>query len=103
MAAGSMFPPQDYDHDRVIAEIHRLRALITPKAVGDQFLASLSTRRLDLRSAMGSYAVARHLPAHEFVRSKVFTFGGDTCGICGESRKVEKKMDMNVLNFERFK
>jgi hypothetical protein len=103
MKAGVMFPPQDYEHDAAIHDVIRLRGKIAPKAVADQFLASLSTRRLDLRSALGSYAVGRHLPEHQFVPSEVITASGDTCGICGESNKVQKQEDVSVLNFERHK
>jgi hypothetical protein len=38
--------------------------LLSPAEVGEAFLASLTSRRLDLRSALGSYAVARLLPEH---------------------------------------
>lgn len=41
-------------------------ALVPVQEAGEAFLASLSTRRLDLRSALGSWAVARYLPEHAF-------------------------------------
>jgi hypothetical protein len=101
IAAGVMFPPRDLQHDDVNQEIVKLREAIPPQAVGDAFVASLSTRRVDLRSALGTYAVARHLPPHKFTKSKHLQ--GDVCGICGDPGKVQRKEDLNVLNFERFK
>jgi hypothetical protein len=100
-AAGVMFPPRDLKHDELIRDIVRLREQIPPRAVADAFLASLSTRRLELRSALASYAVARHLPPHKFTKSKVFNY--DTCGICGDFNKPWLKFDVDRFNFDRFK
>ncbi|MEV6281914.1 hypothetical protein [Kribbella sp. NPDC051770] len=59
--------------------------------------ASLTSRRLDLRSALASYLVARDLPAHSF------TPGAEGhCAICGLYDDALAQ-DLNVLNFERFK
>jgi hypothetical protein len=99
-AAGVMFPPQDFRHDGVVREILRLRKEVKPRAVADAFLASLTSQRLDLRSALGSYAVARHLPEHKFTESE--NEDQDDCAVCGEPRQ-QLKEDVNVLNFERFK
>jgi hypothetical protein len=101
LAVGLMFPPRDFRHNDVIKEIVRLRDAIPPQAAAEAFLASLSTQRLDLRSALGSYTVARHMPPHKFTKSKHFQ--GDVCGICGDPGKPQRKQDLNVLNFERFK
>lgn len=100
-SVGVMFPPRDFRHDDVIQEVVQLRDAIPPQAVAEAFLASLSTRRLDLRSALGSYAGARHMPPHKFTKSGQFP--SHICGICGEPGKLQRKEDVNVLNFERFK
>ncbi len=99
-AAGLMFPPVWLDHDGAVAWLVRVRDRVEARAAAAAFLASLSTRRLDLRSALGSFAVARHLPAHRFAASPVFRH--DNCAVCGASSR-EAVVDLNVLNFERFK
>jgi hypothetical protein len=99
-AAGVMFPPQDFTHDGVVREILRLRKEIKPGDVANAFLASLTAERLDLRSALASYAIVRHMPEHRFIPSE-HAHQRD-CALCGEPSK-QLKEDVNVLNFERFK
>jgi hypothetical protein len=67
------------------------------QAVADAFILSLSSRRLELRSALGSFAVLQHLPRHQAPRQ------GGTCPVCGVYNRVAEEEDLNVLNFERFK
>jgi hypothetical protein len=69
--------------------------------VADAFLASFSSQRPELRSALGSYAVARHMPPHKFTKSNVFH--SDTCGVCGDSKRGLLKFDVSCFNFGRFK
>jgi hypothetical protein len=69
---------------------------VTVAEVGEAFLASLSSRRLDLRSALGSYAVARFLAEHAYEDS-----GHGRCATCGQYEETEPE-DLNVLSFERF-
>jgi hypothetical protein len=100
-AAGMMFPPRDFRHDATVQEVITLRDQIKPRDVADAFLASLTSQRLDLRSALASYAIARHLPEHKFVRSE--NRDQRDCAVCGEPRDPQLEQDVNVLNFERFK
>jgi hypothetical protein len=88
------------DHDSwVRAALAAVRPL-TAAEVSEAFLASLSTRRLDLRSALGSYAVARFLTEHEYQERP----GHGRCAICGQPRRAAAEaQDLNVLSFERFK
>jgi hypothetical protein len=69
---------------------------VSRQEVAAAFLASLSTRRLEWRSALGSYTVARLFPDHPH--------GGPAsaghCTTCGSSSGTH---DLSVLNFERFK
>ena len=96
--AGVMFDPIGLTHDRVVRWLLEVRAKIHVSEVADAFLASLTTRRLDLRSALGSYAVIRHFPDH------VHGGGREACSICGgyNPRGAETE-DLNILNFERLK
>lgn len=85
------------DHDEWVSRARAAASRIDIAEIGDAFLASLESRRLDLRSALGSYAVARHLPSHEFTPDA----RGRACRVCGLFEDQEE--DLNVLNFERFK
>jgi hypothetical protein len=100
VAAGVMSEPIQRDHDEIVKWVCKVRKRIDKEKVARAFLASLSSRRLDLRSALGSYAVARHLPAHRHKRSQRYL--ADTCAICGDLPDSSPH-DLNVLNFERFK
>jgi hypothetical protein len=96
-AAGVMFDPLKADHGEVLQRLVQARDAVEPEQVANAFLASLSTRRLDLRSALGSFAVFRHLEDHA-----PRPYDG-RCGICGHYLSSRKAEDLNVLNFERFK
>jgi hypothetical protein len=92
---GLMFDPARVSHNLVLDRLRHAVNKLTPREAGKAFLASLSTRRLDWRSALGSYAVFRHVPLHAEI-------GKVACDICGLRLKVESE-DLSVLNFERLK
>jgi hypothetical protein len=94
-SAGVMFEPRMISHDDAVSQARDAAAKIAPEKVASAFLASLSTRRLELRSALGSYAIARNLKTHAAPRS-------GACGVCGEHDSPQSK-DLSVLNFERLK
>lgn len=87
-------------HDDLVAGVISAVRQLSQQAVVDAFLASLESRRLDLRSALGSYAVARHLEPHAFVSGPPHS--GYRCATCGAD-EVEYELNWNILNFERFK
>jgi hypothetical protein len=93
--AGVMFDPVRLSHDQVVRRAVEARARVDAGAVADAFLASLSARRLELRSALGSFAVLGHFPEHGHAG------GSGACRVCGEYD--DDQHDLNVLNFERFK
>lgn len=95
-SAGCMFGDFLLSHDDIVGSIRSMVAAVDLLDVSNAFLASLSTRRLELRSALGSYAIARHLPNHEYD-------GDKRCGVCGLYGKDLEPRDVNVLNFERYK
>lgn len=93
---GMMFDPVSMTHGEVFDWLfHSLRQL-NRQRVADAFLASLSTRRLDWRSALGSYAVFQHVPSHEVILHEKY------CRVCGHY-PASMTQDFNVLNFERHK
>ena len=92
-----MFDPIRRTHDQIVRRAVEVTACVDAKTVADAFLASLSTRRLDIRSALGSYAVLRHLLAHDYEDLPA------RCPVCGEYNRPDEDIDLNVLNFERHK
>jgi hypothetical protein len=96
-AAGYMFPPASVTHDEIVRRVTHAARDSNPVRIADAFLGSLSSRRLDWRSALGSYVVAQFLPEHAFMPSSIT----NVCGICGAA--AEEAIDYNILNFERHK
>ena len=94
-AQGVMFDPIRVDHAEVLARLAAAIAKLDCRRVADAFLVSLSSRRLDLRSALGSFAVFKHLPPHEPQDSVKY------CDIC--RLFPSEAEDLNILNFERLK
>jgi hypothetical protein len=108
--AGVMFAePRLLDHDGWVHAARMAAGSLTAGEVGEAFLASLASRRLDLRSALGSYAIARHLPGHAFTIPQNLTYqsyapvGPTDCAVCGFRGWEAKPLDLNVFSFERFK
>lgn len=95
-----MFDTADIDHASVLSRAIAVKTTITPAAVGDAFLASLSTRRLDWRSPLGSLSAIMHLRQHSFTPG--YGVNPRWCTTCG-SYLEQKQTDLNVLNFERLK
>ena len=95
--AGVVFDPVDLTHDEIIARALAAREGVEPGVVGDAFVASLTSRRLDQRSALGSFALLRELRAHSAPRST------KACPVCGEYGLSRCPQDISVLSFERFK
>ena len=93
---GMMFDPVKLDHQEVLKELLVTIGRLDRRCVADAFLASLSTRRLDWRSPLGSYAVFQHMPFHAPVQT------GARCSICGLPLSQADE-DLNILNFERCK
>ncbi len=103
LQAGLKFRSEFLSHNEVVARVIQFRNAVQVEAVTRAFLASLTSRRLNLRSALGSYATARHFPLHSPSSRSEMEFG--TCVICGlyfdNTAKIEE--DFNVLSFERHK
>ena len=104
--AGYMFDPVTVTHDDIVAQLLTIRKRVSIEQVTDAFLASLSTRRLELRSALGSFSFAAHFPDHRLVelgRGQIPS-GRLHCRLCGRyGHSVAEQEDLNILNFERWK
>lgn len=95
--AGVMFRERRVlDHDGWVDTACAAVAQVTPIDVAAAFVTSLATRRLDLRSALGSYAVARHLTPHAFAAHR----SSDRCAVCGLDRRPLPE-DLNVPSTPR--
>ena len=114
---GLMFDPLTISHDDCINQIIEIVNSISSDQVVKAFLSSLSTRRLDWRSGIASYYIAKLIIPHKYtpVESGYSYKDGKiiavsyTCRVCKNLRYGvignEKyiKSDLNVLNFERIK
>jgi hypothetical protein len=96
--AGVMFHPGRLSHEGALKQIAALRNQISPREVGEAFIASLGNAPLALRSALGSYAVALNMPSHPLSLKGA----SSPCEVCGEYDR-DSEQDFNVLNFERHK
>jgi hypothetical protein len=94
--AGVMFDgPTREHHDAVVAAALAARDAVDEHEALDAFLSSLTSRRLELRSALGSLAVVRHLEEHAFDDDH------GRCRICGLWEYED--IDRNVMSFERIR
>lgn len=96
--AGVMFSrPVVFTHDELVESVINVVSETGLRDVSDAFLGSLTSRRLEQRSALGSYVFARHLMPHSFQGT-----ASRMCKVCGVYDQPIS-IDRNVLNFERFK
>ena len=100
---GFMFDYPDYaTHDETIDRLRQLLSEIHVQDVANAFLYSLSTRKPEYRSALGSFYYAKAIPEHSATAHT-------RCHICGwrawerEPSEYDKKRGLNVFNFERYK
>ncbi len=96
LGAGYMFEAVVLSHEDIVEWLLSVKKKIVLQHISNAFLSSLSSRRLDLRSALGSFAVTRNFPKHKFS-------GKLTCSVCGEVSKPRQAENLSVLNFERLK
>lgn len=99
---GYMFDyPAVTTHEEDMNRIREILKSISPVDVANAFLYSLSTRRLEYRSALGSYWYAVAIPEHVCEKN--------LCLLCKwsawkqEPNTRELTWGINVLNFERYK
>lgn len=101
-----MFDPIRLSHDQAVSRLIEEGERADLTAVSGAFIASLGNRRLDLRSALGSYAFAANFPQHKIAMTPVSTVpsGARRCEWCAfYERAVPAEIDLNALNFERHK
>lgn len=115
---GLMFEPLTISHDQCLDKIFEILPTISTDKVATAFLSSLSNKRLDWRSSLASYFIAKQLVPHKYTKvlsgqsfdkNGIVTHESYTCGICRELKygiigdENYFNEDLNVLNFERIK
>jgi hypothetical protein len=95
--AGLVFDLIQLTHNEIVKRGIKARDAVGLVEVVNAFLCSLSSHHLELRSALGSYMVLRHLPDHSHVDSK------KRCSVCGEYNHPRDNQDLDPLSFERYK
>lgn len=88
-------------HDECLAWAFEVRGKVSRSQVANAFLYSLTSRHLEFRSALGSYAHLEHMPNHKFERAE--GFHSDFCLVCGYETSAGREQNFGVLNFERHK
>ena len=108
---GYLFDYPEYEtHSDTLNRIRPILAQIDPKDIANAFLFSLSTRKLEYRSALGSYYYASAVPKHEFTNShneELAAIGGH-CYLCGwwswdAVPKKSIRSGYNHYNYLRYK
>jgi hypothetical protein len=94
---GVMFDPITADHNRLIASLIAARKKLKVAEVASAFAVSLLSRRLELRSPLGSYAANLQMAAHPYQKS------GRSCAICGIEGANPRKIDVNLNRFVALK
>lgn len=94
MSAGVMFDTETMTHAKALDRIVAARGLTDVASVAAAFTASLSSRQLHLRPALGSFFVVQEVWLHEFT-------GEFSCTECGMF--AEWKQDFSATNFARIK
>ncbi len=89
-----MFDSIQMSHDQVVVWALDMRSKVIQSQVVNAFVSSLSSRRLDLRSALGSYSFLLHFPEHH-VGLEPPNWGH--CNFC-----KGKSPDWNLYSFYRF-
>lgn len=111
-AKGFLFDYPKYEsHTAALGRLSSILAQIEAKDVANAFLFSLSTRKLEYRSALGSYYYAKAIPEHDFMNShnEILARTATHCYLCGwnawtsEPSEFNKRFGVNIYNFERYK
>lgn len=109
---GYLFDYPEYEtHSEMISRLRYILSQIDPKDIANAFLFSLSTRKLEYRSALGSYYYAAAIPEHAFMNSynEVLAAAANHCYLCGWTawERVPSKLDIkygyDFYNYERYK
>lgn len=106
---GFMFDyPRYVSHDEVLIKLDFYFKKVNPIDVANAFLYSLSTRKLEYRSILGSYYFGKSIPKH-ILYDPYDKCNSRYCYMCGwrawskDPNEYALKRGLNVFNFERYK
>jgi len=94
-------PATSMTHDEAVSWALEVCNKVSKESVANAFLSSLSTRQLEYRSPLGSFAHLHHMKDHKFERADKFHTA--FCKTCGFSGEKEIDVDFSVLSFEKYK
>ncbi|MHB8954945.1 MAG: hypothetical protein ACYC4U_18385 [Pirellulaceae bacterium] len=101
-SAGFAPPKRELTHEQCVAWAFESLSGISAERVSAAFVWSLTSRQLEYRSALGSFAYLHLMADHPFMRTRGFS--SDLCMTCGFGRKCSlTQKDFIILNFERHK
>jgi hypothetical protein len=101
-SSGYARPQRQLTHDECVTWAIESLGRVSRERVCDAFVASLTSRRLEYRSALGSYAYLHLMPAHAFVGAA--RYRNHHCATCGLDPKITlSQRDFIALSFERHK
>lgn len=86
-------------HRTAVEQLRLLAEVITPREVAHAFVASLSSRDLTRRSALGTYALARVLPDHP-LDPHIGTYA-TICRVCGWAQMPRPEEEPDPVHLER--
>jgi hypothetical protein len=95
---GVMFEKITIDHEELGEKLSKVYDKIDKQQVVEFFIASLTSRKLEYRSFLSSFAIARVFKTHKFQSNDY-----KICKNCGTYNKGKTEYDLNVLNFEKIK
>ena len=105
---GYMFDyPKPETHEETLNRLFAVLEKINPQDIANAFLYSLSTRKLEYRSALGSYYYAAAIPKHDVYNR--YRKSTTHCYLCGwyawseNPSEWELRHGQSVFNFERYK
>ena len=98
---GTMFDNVKHNHSSLFSWLSSEVSKIDQASVGQAFVSSLSSRRVESRSILSSYTYAQNIVTHNF---DDHSGSIKNCGVCGSYfGETEKSIDLNILSFERLK
>lgn len=101
-SVGFASDPRQLTHDQCVSWALGVLKQTSVERVRNAFVASLTSRRLEYRSALGSFAYLHRMPDHRFERTPGLR--PDLCSTCGLGPKCSlTQKDTVILNFERYK
>jgi len=100
-----MFEPRIISHDEIFVRTKEVVSQIKKNDVVNAFLYSLSTRKIEYRSFISSYCIARVTPIHSIKKKNDSSIH---CSICGlhsmyYSNEFNKSIDLNIVNYFKHK